>query len=96
MSDLGTISFTTSGLKEISCSVSLAPGWYAVALQFNPTQIGISSPNINLGSLLGQTSPTLTSFSGSRATLAYGAFPLTASLTNVTDTNSPLIWFRAA
>lgn len=95
LSDLGEISFTSSGFKEISCSLFLTAGWYAIATSFSGT-LTILYPNITLGSLIG----TISSFSGGtnglRATLNYGAFPSNASVASLTDVSSPLIWLKAA
>ena len=71
IADLGEISFTSTGYKEITCSVNLSPGWYAIATMFTPNTIGINYANIILTSLIGATTPASTYVSGLLSTLAY-------------------------
>lgn len=93
--DLGTISFAIPGIKEISCSITLAPGWYAIALVFT-TAMNLVSPAM-FSNLYGQTNVSAsTTVNGFRATLTYGTLPSTASLTNLTEFYSPLMWLKAA
>lgn len=93
--DLESISFTSAGYKEISCSVLLSHGWYAIGLIFNPSSMTIFAPVIGLNNLLGASSLG-SSLCGFRATLAYGTFPSIASLTNIAEINAPLIWLKTS
>ncbi|NEU77047.1 hypothetical protein PI95_032255 [Hassallia byssoidea VB512170] len=95
VADLGSISFINPGAKEIICSITLTAGWYAIAIAFNPSSITLSSPTLYLNYMLG-ASGVLTNFSGYRAPFVYGSFPSTAVLTNITETNSPLVWLKAS
>jgi hypothetical protein len=95
LADLGAISFTTTGYKEFSFSLTLSPGWYAIALQCL-SSMSIANPVISLNNLLGQSSPNSSSFSGYRATFSYGAFPKIASQNAITPVACPLFWLRAA
>jgi hypothetical protein len=96
VADLGAVSFTSSGVKEVSCSIFLPAGWYAIGLMFNPTSISLVCPYINISSLLGQAPASASTFSGFRATLTYGSFPSIASLSNIVDTNAAIIWLKAS
>jgi hypothetical protein len=96
VADLGVIYFISFGTKELSCSISLPAGWYAIGLMFSPNSISLVCPNTNINSLLGQTVPSVSTFSELRATLAYGSFPTIASLSNIADTNAPIIWLKAS
>ncbi|MCV3213020.1 hypothetical protein OGM63_05675 [Plectonema radiosum NIES-515] len=96
VTDLGKIIFTSVGFKQISCSVYLRPGWYAVALQTSPNSVVLASSIINLSNLLGQINPSVYSFSGFKANLTYGTFPSVASQANLTEADAPTIWLKAS
>ncbi|MBW4572653.1 MAG: hypothetical protein KME31_33160 [Tolypothrix carrinoi HA7290-LM1] len=95
VADLGSISFTSNGSKEVACSIVLPAGWYSIGFITNPSFINLLCPLITLTNLLG-TASLGSSTSGFRATLAYGDFPSVASLTNLTEVSVPIIWLKAS
>lgn len=94
--DAGVISFTTTGTKEATISTNLIAGWYAVAMAINPSAMSINTPAMNFSALLGQSIPAITNFSGLRASLTFGSLPNNASLSSLTETNTPIFWLKAA
>lgn len=94
--NLGIISLSTSGNKEVIFPFSLIPGWYAIAIQFTAT-INVVSPNLNLSYLLGQSIISLSALpSGLRASFNYGDFPNSAPINNISEMPTPLFWLRAS
>lgn len=97
VADLGIISFTSNGSKEVACSIVLSAGWYSIAFITNPSFINLLCPVASLSNLLGTTLTSLgSSTCGFRATLAYGAFPSVASLVNLSEASVPIIWLKTS
>jgi hypothetical protein len=94
--DFGEISsLNTGGIKEISNSFSLTPGWYAIAFATNGTTATFLCPSISFSNLIGVT--TIGSIiNGYRANATYGATLNIASVAGLLATASPVIWLKAA
>ena len=95
IADLGLVSFTTVGNKEVSFNLSLSPGWYVIAIQTSPNSMSIASPTICLNNLFGLTIPSYSSFNGFKANLNYGSFPQIASQNAFSPVATPLFWIKA-
>lgn len=97
--DTGNVAIAATGVKESTISITLATGWYLLALQSSVTR---TYRTLNVGSwqsVLGQgAAGNVRPAQAIERTVAYAAFPATFGTPgNYQNTNpSPLIWLRAA
>ena len=96
VADLGTVSTSTTGNKEISISQSLTAGLYAIAV------ITDAAPSLRRGGVTAGMSQYVTgaanetaSTTGAYETRSYGALPASFTYSgDVTTSTEPLIWLR--
>jgi hypothetical protein len=99
--DAGELDTSAIGFKESSINLSLNAGWYWLAGISNSLPPNIQISNTFFGSLyfLGSSIPTITSnsYCYSQASVAYGALPTVAPISNlIVRSNIPLFWLRIA
>lgn len=94
--DLGTVSTTSTGAKEIAINVNVSgTQFFWLAVMVNQT-VSLRATASTTGSfILGRTSTSGTGVNSASASLAYGAMPANFPANPTGDTaNPPFIWFR--
>ncbi|BAY23702.1 hypothetical protein NIES2100_34940 [Calothrix sp. NIES-2100] len=98
--DAGDVAIDSTGSKEATISVTLSPGWYALAfMQSGGSAVfNASGTSASVAGYVFGTTSVSTSFNTClRATLSYGAYPSTASTSSIAvATTAPTIWLRAS